>query len=92
MNEDFTKWLLKKAGLGMCECEIEEVSLLMKTMWAINRDKKSRAIIMNEYTIDYYYMKNRTEMIKEFQYISYNNLEKKALEAALFYIYEQEKK
>jgi hypothetical protein len=97
MSEDFKKWLCEKSKVPYMasdklikEFQREELMIMIHAMWAINKSTDKHVIIMNEYTIDYYFKDGGHENIKEFLYK--NNSEQKALEAALKYVYEQEKK
>ncbi len=95
MIEDFKKRLCKKAGLmnyylvNNVRTDNEELILLIKAMWAINREGKWH-IKMENYCIAFYsYMaKEYKEII--FKYKDHNNSEQEALQKALEYIYEQD--
>lgn len=92
MKEGFEKWLCKKTGIG--EYYIDPVNkldilpLLIKAMWAINREGKYHIIINSE---EIKVTVRNTWDDDECGYFRYEDYpEQQALEKALGYIYEQE--
>jgi len=97
MKEDFKKWLCELAEepydcvagfLGHKDHDMENIFILIKAMWAINREGKW-LILISASDIDI----TRSEKYKSklFSYKNHNNSEQQALEKALEYIYEQDK-
>ena len=95
MTEDFKKWLLRLAGYEESipketAWEILVVDILIKAMWAINREGSGyglTGIEMDASEIIVVY--NLKE--KAFPYSDHNNSEQQALEKAIEYIFEQTK-
>ena len=105
MTEDFQRWLCKKAGYFIDvkfvdgESEIYpfddiDVTLLVEAMWKVNEIalmKSNITSIWIEQLIDSFDVE-QNQNITRFWKGDYNDSMKEALEAALKYIYEQEKK
>jgi hypothetical protein len=106
MTEDFIKWLCEKVGIRpgrkwVCSMNnYEYLGLLTKAMWAINMERAERK--RKSWIEDNSYFQNVTNgftvqgggafRTRNFFLQDYNNSEQKALETALKYIYEQEKR
>lgn len=98
MTEEFKGWLCERArymffpenGIAL---DRRILALLIKAMWAINREKGKYRIKQNIFN-DYYvgdYSKRPVEYV-EFAKEDHNNSEQQALQAALEYVFEQEGK
>lgn len=98
MNTEFKKWLCKKAGdngpaplTDRCwELFNPSLEILIKAMWAINKEFKRYLIYMNESQIHVWDSDGDTRYSGEyFSFILFNWSEEKALEAALGYIWKK---
>jgi len=93
MNEDFKKRLFNLLGLiyepenEMVEKVCCDLSILIKAMWHINRDKTEYSIQMLHDEIDVF----SSEGLRTFAYKFHNNSELETLTKALEYILEQTK-
>lgn len=94
MKEDFKKWLSDKAGYLYLAYQMleekgmnNEVELLIKAMWAVNREKD----YLMEITDAYITVQDPDWRIEPsyFLFKDYNNSEQKALTAALEYVYKE---
>ncbi len=94
MTDDFRKWLCEITGIETNEYW-SELELLIKAMWAINREAEEKRNIYDGYYwieqgIKAYIVKCNSN-IKTFYYEDYNNSEQQTLEKTLEYIYKQER-
>jgi hypothetical protein len=103
MTEGFKKWLCEKSRVPYMasdklikEFQRDELTIMIKAMWAINRGDDCLYRISQDNSNNYAVIDNisiwKTKTIEYFLKNEYNNSEQKALEAALKYVYEQEKK
>lgn len=90
MSEDFKKWLCDKSKFDIAHWllnEHEELSLLIKAMWAINREGKWE-IISDKVSLDI--SDKHGDFCISFYYSDHNNSEQEALTKALEYIFDKE--
>lgn len=99
MTEEFKKWLCVLGGdydysklkelqyHGDFESNI--LSILIKAMWAINREGKWAILMWNDY-IEIFCIEKQSDDI-DFFYKDYNNSELKVLTKAIEYIWEHTK-
>ena len=75
-----------------CDSPQITIEILIKAMWAINREYNNLHITMNaNFIMASWHEDSDGEWYEQFWYNEYNNSEQQALEAALIYILEQEK-
>jgi hypothetical protein len=99
MDNDFKQWLCEKAKSVIMPCEICNempclhydinitIEILIKAMWAINRDDKWEIEMDSDCILVKYVPEDFFQCML---FRKYNNSEQKALEAALLYIYKEE--
>jgi hypothetical protein len=94
MKEEFKKWLCEKAGYNYnawgkpCPYDIHDIKILIKAMWAINRETRDDYIRYGPTGFSRCYYDVEDMGMTRFDIKDHNNSEQQALEAALKYIWE----
>jgi len=99
MKEDFKKWLCEKAedkkNIEYFKSEIinpdDWIALLIKAMWAINREGGDYSFILYRSFVEVSYNDGQHDSAENFFHGEYDNSEQEALTKALEYIWEQTK-
>ncbi len=103
MTEECKKWVLELADSALSigtRCkpgyEINTIAILIKAMWAINREKKWRMDINSNYVGVYTNLSfnhfEKMDLNQEFRFRDFFNSEQKALQSALQHIFDNKDK